>query len=872
MVSLDGNGLNSRAHFLPAQRHKVIYRRNLVNRALNNSPALAILQGPGGIGKSVAAAQIAEEFIPRVQNSDAVWVRFRPGLTSYEAVWQHILTECVNAGTLPANSVAGRVAEGGMSTPTVLYEALRERTSPLLLILDNAHESITTKVEESLITALEQLSSLTVVITTRRPLPLIGSAKTALRIPVTSFNTQDLHLSESEVQELVSLRTPDESNPHAVSQMVYQHSKGWPLAVHALLVERNNHPNDTIAPLDAVPQRTFIQDIVNALTDDTHTLTQHTLYVLAQYREMPLDALASTLGIDGQTSSALINGTLIEHLDYWVDHRGVHWYQLHDLIGQEILERQESLISEDDRKRYGHRVSVHLREARPRIAMQAAIIAQDWEVLSDLLLEGSAITLSRQQLPITLSDIPEDVRSEYPVIAAFSLIHEYAFPSGAFGKAVAGFRAYSSRALVARSNQPGVPGATAAILKMVISRITGKEKLALAMAQKVTQKLDELSNAERRRYSAPLQIGVNQAVITYLHMGNFSEAKAMLNLMHAWRERLQPKSRAHAAALAAWATAFCGETKEARKFLDECEQLDVPVGWRDSYIGAGYRIAAVLLALEHKEYSLAQQHIDAMVAHESTIEHWPYLAYVQALVIEARDGAGAALVYLKARSSQKGAKTSTTVFTRKLLYGLKARLSWQQGMILPLRNKGPLSLGSVYVALSRNDTSTAISLIVRLKESTPIHRNGRAYAELILLQSMIAFQQGNTPLAADHARTAVSIMEANGTYLPMRAIPQEIARGLHAFVPELPVSHAAKVIFHDIEPLSPAEHKALIAIAENGTISQAAKAMYLSRETVKGYMKSVYRKLKVNSRDEAVAVASTTGLLSHSFKDDNDVL
>ena len=851
------------AHFLPAQRHQVVPRDTLVNRALAGSPALIVLHGPGGTGKSVAAAQIAETFISRTRNTDAVWVRFQKGLTGFEAVWQHILTECIHAGVLSSQSVAARVATGGVSSPDTLGAAFKERTAPLLLVLDNAHKSITSEVEESLLNILERLTCLTVVVTTRRPLPLLGSTRAAVRIPITTLNKQDLHMSEAEVEQLVTLRTPDLGNPQSLARAVYQHSRGWPLAVHALLVERQHRTHNAAVPLDAAPQRTFVKDIVDALLDGADPLTQHALYVLAQYSEVTSDVLASTLGVSPTTASAFLNTTLIEHLDYWIDSQGEHWYQLHDLIGEEILHRQEDLLPASDRMRYGQRIAMLLQQSRPRTAMQAAIVAQDWELLSDLLLDGSAITLSRQQLPVTLGDIPEDVRAKYPVIAAFHLIHEYAFPSGSFGKAVAGFRVYSSRALIAQTQLPGFPGATAAILKMVISRITGREKLAAVMAQKVTQKFDALSVEERQRYSAPLQVGLNQTAITYLHTGRIQEARKLLSLIYAWREHLQPKSRAHALALAAWASAFCGETEEARTFLDEAEHLDIPVGWHDSYIGAGYRIAASLIALEHHEYDLAQQHIDGMAVHESTIEHWPYLTYVQTLTIEARDGAGAALAYLKSRYSQRDSRTSATGFMRRLLYSLGARLSWQQGLILPLRKKDAFSLGSVYVALSRNDTATATSISARLEDSVAIRQNSRAYTELLLLQAVIAFQQGNTLLATDRARVAASMMEGLGTNLPMRAVPQQIARDLRLLVPELPVTHAANAVLHDIEPLSPAEHKALIAIAEHGTISQAAKMMFLSRETVKGYMKSVYRKLKVNSRDEAVAVASTTGLLSH---------
>src|SRR5690606_6194039 len=122
----------------------------------------------------------------------------------------------------------------------------------------------------------------------------------------------------------------------------------------------------------------------------------------------------------------------------------------------------------------------------------------------------------------------------------------------------------------------------------------------------------------------------------------------LLEPMRTWRESLQPKCRAHAASLSAWAATMIGDTRLARVFLSECESLDVPVNWRNSYIGAGYRFASAIAALERSDVDAAQSHVDAMRDHEATIEHWPYLVYVQALITETTVGPAAAHKYLDA--------------------------------------------------------------------------------------------------------------------------------------------------------------------------------------------------------------------------------
>lgn len=847
----------------------MLQRHDLIRRALHKSPALILLTAPGGTGKSVTASQIAEAFVTQTPSSDAVWVRFTTGTAGFEAVWKQVLSTCVKAELFPDNALVERVIAGGLTSVDAVIETLRGRTNPLLLVLDDAHRSVTEDVEKSLLEVLEHLGNIAALITSRRPLKLLSSSEVALRIPVVKFSKADLNLSVHEIEKLIHLRLFNETHPGAVAKAIHRQSKGWPLAAHALLVERNKHTGDAPAARDPVLRRTFVHDIVNALLENADFRTQQVFYLLAQYQEISHRILAEALEIHPDTMLALFDGSLFDYVDYWVDDEDTRWYDVHDLIGVEIFKRQDEFISRSERKSLGKRIALQLRDVRPRTAIQAAIIAEEWELLSDLLVMRSSMSLSRQQLPVTLSDIPEKVLSEYPVIATFALVHQYAFPTGSFGRMVAGFRAYSSPALRAQTTQTGFTGAAASTLKMVVGRLTGDEKLAYQMAEQATQKLTDLTDAERQRYSTPLQAGITQIAITYIHSGHLHEALQHLQLLLEWRDRLQPGSLAHATALAAWAAAYSGDTTKAQNFLEECEQLDVPIGWHNSYIGTGYRIVGALRALENDNGDLAQQHIDALAVHEPTIEHWPYLAYLQALTIESRDGAGAAITYLRSRTSRRNSRAPMTSWMRGMLHSLLARLSWQHGQIVAQVKQDPLGLGSVYAALSRRDLGLAMTRASDLEELPLFRQSVYAHTEILLLQAVILFLQGNLTLATTKAQVATAIMNASKTSLAMRAVPQEIAHELGKLVPELPASQARSVITYDVESLNPSEQRTLIAVAKHGTLTKAANAMFLSRETVKSHMKHVYRKLKVTSRDEAVAFASASGLLKETTPHDD---
>src|SRR5690606_17951395 len=135
----------------------------------------------------------------------------------------------------------------------------------------------------------------------------------------------------------------------------------------------------------------------------------------------------------------------------------------------------------------------------------------------------------------------------------------------------------ASRTLAEASEQPGFPGLTASILRMIVARLSGNERLSLAMAERVIAGINEISDAELRDLSRPLQTGINQTAITLMHAGKFRDVIELLDRMEGYDSLLEPHGRAHATALRAWAHAWAGEMEQARIYSLRCEQLVVPV-------------------------------------------------------------------------------------------------------------------------------------------------------------------------------------------------------------------------------------------------------------------------------------------------------
>lgn len=98
----------------------------------------------------------------------------------------------------------------------------------------------------------------------------------------------------------------------------------------------------------------------------------------------------------------------------------------------------------------------------------------------------------------------------------------------------------------------------------------------------------------------------------------------------------------------------------------------------------------------------------------------------------------------------------------------------------------------------------------------------------------------------------------------------DMLRGIAAGQPPLSPSIARRLLRHfqplpaadeDAPPLTPRETEVLRLTAKGLTLNEVAAALGLSRHTVSGYLKDIYRKLSVGTRAEAALEAARRGLV-----------
>ncbi len=410
---------------------------------------------------------------------------------------------------------------------------------------------------------------------------------------------------------------------------------------------------------------------------------------------------------------------------------------------------------------------------------------------------------------------------------------------------------------------------------MVALRLTGRVGAAARAAVDVVHRADELTPDQREQVVDVLPALYSQAGTTLLYAGRWPEAVEAFD--RGLASATTPFEQLPNLALLVGTLALDGAMDRAEPLTRRVRAGIWPPGMLEGYSGTLYHVAEALAALEEFDSAGAQRRLDVLGPHLSTIEHWPLIAQVQAMVDLLHLGPEGALARFDATVRSHAGRQPAHRPSAAGLEATRATLLVAAGRplaaieALPRTPDDPARLvalararlhagrpGEALAALSAKGlagrSSIRVDVDAALVAALALAASGRpddAAGDLARAEALTAVHRVRLPLALLSAEDRATLAD-----LAERHRSTELAAALAR-------AGATSVASpRPLPPLTPREAVVLHALTRTGSAAEIAEALVVSSNTVKSQLRSLYRKLGVASREEALETARRTGLLS----------
>ncbi|MFD3501595.1 LuxR C-terminal-related transcriptional regulator [Streptomyces sp. NPDC058678] len=839
---------------------------------------LTLLNGAAGAGKTLLAADWAEGLQPPV-----AWLTVEVGDRRPGVFWAYVL-QALRACGASASDVVGAPADAtGVDHKLLaaLAAELNDRDRPVVLVLDEYDRVTAPEVAEQLDFVLRHAGrGLRLVIVTRTE-PLLPLHRYRAAGELTEIRAAELAFTPEEAVALLELHGL--SLPiHAAGALV-DRTRGWAagLRLSALAALESADPELYLKEFEA--DRSSVADFLLAevLKGQREKAQDLLLRVSVLERFSPGLADALTLRTDAEPILAGL------HRDNaFVEHLGHSWYQLHPLFGEILRAHLRERLP-------GLEPELHRRAARwlrrsgflPETLAHGAA-AGDWDFAAGALVDDLAIGqlftgLRSGDLTELFSTMGPEARSPATdLVRAARDLSRYDLDRGMTRLRHAEERLADEAPEAAP--EPAAVQLSCALLEALAARLTG----CPSQAEKAVEAADELrrevpahlldkhpeltalllthlgsarlwaGHFEDARAALTTAAGAPGGASTVLPREDAMEHLALLDYLNGWPGRAERKalaavSEAERVGLPQPSGSGIGklvlaavavdrhELGRAQALLDETAQL--PSGTRDPVMAAGRALATARLLLVRGKVRAAVEAADPAVAAAVAS---PWAAGREALVASA--------AHLAEGRPDEAAE---------MLRGVSG-------------DQPTCAVEAAAIQVAAGRTWAAIDLLDSIR--TGSGAGPAVTVRAALVRAQVAEEAGDTATArrlvahalldARRERLRRPFLDAGAWIRPLLATPplHELAAGWltpgsprrgEQPPPESPASPLVAV------ELSGRERDVLERLARMMSTEEVAADLYVSVNTVKTHLKSVYRKLAVNRRGDAVRRARDLRLL-----------
>lgn len=849
-------GLTSaqRAPKVPAGGH--LPRTRLIER-LDGTDRVVIIRAEGGAGKTILAAQWAHTHTEQ----RTVWVALDASVAQPRAFWLRVfgslrLALPAQFGDLASDYASGLIpASEGM---WLLASTLLADAQPVVLVLDDLHHAAPQTLDE-LVSLVQHVPHLRVVATTRTRTQF-EEALTSAALNVHVITSGELAFTTEEIAAITN-EVPfalDSAELATVGRITQGHTLATRLAVflmRSLADEGRYRPSsEEVARGVEAAASDFIPRFDNPETEQI-------AMVLSLAPDIN-EALADDLGAPG--SWKIVQTFEERGLGYMTVRRGQPLFVMHALVRSALRHKAEQTLTADRLTEVRAAAYQHLLDLSDPVDLLALLIdgGLDHLVFNHFARNFSEFSLHRGQELIDLLDqlSAERLRrqGELAIILATALSE-----SSVITPPRARWLARTGIAELEKSSAEGMEGVLTSLAQLAGLRALRDYEAAMAAAEEVMERIRILDPDSAAGWYA----GRLQVLVTAMFAHQMDRVHELAGVLegdtHLGR-------RHHLDSLLAFACAAGGDLPAMQRHLDAIGDPNRP-GWRGSYYAVGWHLASAMRAANDGEIHQAHQLLQPLFDQLTMLDLWPAVVWVRGLIrlVYGQVPLGLSELddvdrdYRNHPISPRWAEQLRVLRAELLMAtgdaagaGADLTTAWSAEDPHPATR---MARARLHLLLLRPQEA-----LDELDQPTGARYSPGMHAQRLLLRAAAQHQLGSENLAADLAQRGLHDLTGLGLRWPLSLLPggslSVLARLAGGEAPS-PLGRPFVSTHMVTAALTARETVVLQRLQTGHPLEEIARTLHVSLNTIKTQVRSIYRKLGVTTRSEAVRRATQLGLL-----------
>ncbi|MFA5608362.1 MAG: LuxR C-terminal-related transcriptional regulator [Leucobacter sp.] len=860
---------------LPVIRFSMIERPQ---RFESPPPPLTLVRAPTGFGKTAAVAHWAKQLV--AADMGVLWLQAHES-DAVDALG--FISESLDGQGLPVPASAA-----ACGARVRLEKQVAKLSTNTVLIIDNYERITQPSVDFALTELIERTPRLSLVAIAPRFATLDGPLVTS-RLRTQIISVEDLAFRDTDVAALSRIYGVNDAE--AVGSLI-ELTGGWPRAVHAVMASYAPHTGGEDDEITASgPDRYTAADQLTLLADNYLDLigsdearrvllaisvcpgvSEHTLAetVLREADADPSSTAESLTATRQRIRELKDLGLLVQ-----VGRPDALRFSCHPGMVSPLRHRATQHFTGEELQRLQRHHAEKLGDDDPLGAIRLQCELRDYAATEQLVARHlSEVIGTANDLGELLRHIPSEELTEYPAIASVRLVASIVDPLVSdewIGGEIRGL--HSSVTALFEEGRPSHEIINTASL-LAAERMMNHHGRALEIARDLERRLSNLDDDSNTSISSRCFL---HATIGFTALLNGEFELAHRNYQQALHLAEQSGNTL--------------ESIRALQGLALCEALEGRIFLMEEHFVRAGRLARIqartgLRALTYEQTPLLAMRA-AIQSDEVTfrrirqeiepvcqrLETWAIIVQAETKLNRAVRGPHGAIAVLKSRLVDQH---RVVVPTPYLLTRLKVTLA---DLFMFLGDLSPAADQLKTISADSDEwriSAARLELMsgrpeqaCRIFDTMPIGGlTTRQLCDYLLISAVAWWQLGSREDALADFRAAVSRMAAECGFNPLSTVPYESLRSLAEAAGESgaevlePVRQMPEPLrCEQFEQLSRAELRTLKALESGEPLEQTAVQLFISPNTLKFHLRSIYRKLRVSDREEAVRRAARMGLL-----------